>query len=306
MNEGMHLNPGASGTAGRCLLLTGARRTGTSLMANLLYSTREVELSFEPPALRALFPLLGALPAEHWRYLFDAYLFEEFLVGALAGRKLNFNRNDDSSVYAALDASEVDSRLAVGHRQADLAPRAMAQFPAVKLPDMNCYLSSFRQVAPDHTAIVMLRNPNSLIQSLLRMGWFDDKRLSGVSADWPHRQVGDVPAPHWVEDDFLDQWATGSPLERSSYYYCRMYESVLSEDSLHFVSFDDFIINPEAHFAKLIDVLGLHAGLRTQALLDNIHDPDTKYATQIDGLSKAWRDRSEAAYESCLDKALIG
>lgn len=302
----MFLNPGAAETAGRCLLLAGARRTGTSLMANLLYSTEPVELSFEPPALRALFPLLGQIPDAQWRYLFDAYLFEDFLVGALAGRRLNFNRNDDSSVYSALDGAEIDRRLAKGHRQVELVPAATNRWATFKLPDVNPYLADFRRVAPDHTVLVMLRNPNSILHSLLRMEWLTDQRLGGVSADWPHRRIHPVPAPHWIEDAYLDDWTGWSPLDRCCYYYCRMYEPVVEIPDVHVISFDAFVADAERQFTSLIDGLGLVPGARTRALLDSIHNPDRKYTTPVEGIPTVWRTRIADAHQACLEKSRIG
>ncbi len=187
VSSALHLNPGASETAECSIILTGARRTGTSLLANLLYSTRETELAFEPPALRTLFPLIDQISDAQWYYMFSALVFEDFMVPALAGRRLNLNCNDDSNAYAALGEEEVAQRLSKSHRQIELAPAAAAKRAAFKLPDMIPYLAGFRRIVPNHTAIAMLRNPTSVIHSLLRMEWLTDERLSGISADWPHR-----------------------------------------------------------------------------------------------------------------------
>jgi hypothetical protein len=275
-------------------------------MANLLYSTQQVELSFEPPALRALFPLLDIIDDAHWRYLFDANTFEAFLVNALAGRNLNFNKHDESCVYLALDNAEVAARLAKGHRQIELAPLAQKRQVAVKLPDMNCYLNAFRRVAPDHSAVVMLRRPISILQSLVRMEWFTDARLSGISADWPHRKTKSSLAPHWVENQYFDAWVTWSPLERCCYYYCRMYDEVSTIDGIHLVSFEAFVANPISQFAKLVDTLGIGAGSQTSELLDGIYNPDKKYSLEIDGVSTNWWERMNAVHDDCLSRALIG
>ena len=47
--------------------------------------------------------------------LCDTYLFEDFLMEVVAGRRLNLNRNDDSCVFVAKPKQEVSRRLERSH-----------------------------------------------------------------------------------------------------------------------------------------------------------------------------------------------
>ena len=64
-----------------------------------------------PPMLFTLFSLMEKLNREEWCLLYETYLYEEFMLGALAGRAINCNKSDDSSIYRVKNPQEIEDRL---------------------------------------------------------------------------------------------------------------------------------------------------------------------------------------------------
>ena len=73
----------------KAVLISGSARSGTTILAKILHSFKNVELAFEPPVLYSLFALLPELEEKQWRLLYETHLYEEFFRDALSGRAIN-------------------------------------------------------------------------------------------------------------------------------------------------------------------------------------------------------------------------
>ncbi len=107
----LELDPATKAVIESAVVITGGGRSGTTILGKLIHTFRNVEYAFEPPMLVALFALLDQLPEPTWKFLYEAYLAEEFLSNALAGRTINTNRVDDSSIHAVKSEVEIEERL---------------------------------------------------------------------------------------------------------------------------------------------------------------------------------------------------
>ena len=79
-------------------------------------SLERVEYFFEPPTLFSLFALLDDLPGREARFLFDTFLHEELLIGALSGRVINLRGQDDGSILHTKPEAEI-TRCLEGYAQ---------------------------------------------------------------------------------------------------------------------------------------------------------------------------------------------
>src|SRR5262245_47930304 len=61
----------------RAIIVSGAGRTGTTMMGQLIHTLDGVEYGFEPPLLFGLLSLIERMPVEQWKLLFDLYVLEE-------------------------------------------------------------------------------------------------------------------------------------------------------------------------------------------------------------------------------------
>ena len=59
--------------------------------------------------------MIEQLESNQWKFLYETYLYEEFLIPALAGRNINCNRQDDSSIYRVKTQTEIETRLNQSH-----------------------------------------------------------------------------------------------------------------------------------------------------------------------------------------------
>ena len=58
-----------------CIVITGCARSGTTILSKIIHSFSNVELSFEPPMLFSLFPLINKLSQNDWKLLYETYLY---------------------------------------------------------------------------------------------------------------------------------------------------------------------------------------------------------------------------------------
>ena len=119
-----HLDGSISRLVGRSVVVTGTTRSGTTMMGSLIHSMRGMEYAFEPPLLVSLLPLIDQVDEGVWRLLFETYLFEDFLMEAITGRRLNLNRHDDSCVLVAKAEEDVRSRMQQMHARVGAQEKA--------------------------------------------------------------------------------------------------------------------------------------------------------------------------------------
>ena len=101
----------------KAILITGTARNGTTITGQLIHSMNNVEYAFEPPTLLSLINIIDKVEKNIWKFLYETYLYEDFLINAIAGRNINFNKNDDSSIYHAKTEEEIQARIKKNARE---------------------------------------------------------------------------------------------------------------------------------------------------------------------------------------------
>lgn len=293
----------AHAVAGRAILITGAARTGTTMMGQLIQSLDDVEYIFEPPALFSLMPLIDRIAPEDWRLMYETYLFEDVLLEALAGRRLNFNSHDDSSVYRAKAETEIHARLAKSHRRGELVERAARSAIAYKMPDMIPLVPKLFELFPETAPVIMVRRPDRVIASALAKGWFSNEALQHAPAVWPFRRHRGFAVPFWLPEGETETWLTAAELERCARYYLYMYESS-PPGFATVIDYDAFLTGPASAFGKLADRLGRLQGPKTETLLAAVTPRPAASDIAWESLAAPLRTRTETAWARWADVAL--
>lgn len=263
------LDSAATKAITNAVLVTGGARSGTTILGKLIHTYRNVEYAFEPPMLIALFSIINKVPAESWRFLYEAYLGEDFFINALAGRSINTNRSDDSSIYAVKTADEVERRLGRSWSRKEIMERLRSTVVAYKIPNIVPYIGRLLVIMPHTRVIVIRRGAVATFHSLMEKGWFKDHGVQST-AFWPFREVAGKQVPYWVRDGEESLWVELPELERCAYYYLLMSDLHTQGPQIMKMRYSELLADPIAASARLAGWLGLDEGERTRELLATI------------------------------------
>lgn len=280
---------------GRAIVLSGSARSGTTITGKILHSFTSVEYCFEPSTLFSVFALMEKIEEPAWRLLYETYLYEEFLMNALAGRNLNCNRADDSSIYRVKSAAEVEARQArsLGKSEAEVltADRTLA----FKMPDIVPFLGRLKEFYPQTRLVMMRRNAVDTFVSLRRKGWFTDETLRTRNLNWPNTFIDGLRVPFWVRPDDHEKWAAMDELHRIAYYYLLTNGGIAALDATAVVDYEALVERPREVARELADTLGLSFGPKTEEILATVAPcGGERDAAILDGLDPDVRMQVEA------------
>lgn len=292
----LHITSNAADWASRAIFLTGVARSGTSILSRVLHSLDGVELAFEPPMLFSLLPTMERMDRDTWRLLYETYLYEEFLVNAVAGRAINTNRSDDSSIHHVKDAAEIAARLDASLGKTGIEGRLDRHHLAIKMPDVIPFLPALQRLYPGMRVVCTRRDPVDTLNSLARKGWFDDAVLRPASVIWPvWREAGGV-APTWVAAQDREDWFAMGPIDRCAYYILRMHDGMTALDGAVFVTYEALLEAPRETARDLAAALGLRFGALTERVVAEVRPMRSPVdASLLDRVRPDLRARLEAS-----------
>jgi hypothetical protein len=265
-----HLDPFANEIVQSAVVITGSGRSGTTILGKLLHTYSNVEYAFEPSMLVGLFPLLDHLSEHTWKYLYEVYLAEEFLANTLAGRSINTNRYDDSSIYVVKSSEELEQRLSQSWPKREIFKKAKGKIIAYKIPDIVSSMPHLLKYYPKTRVIIMTRGAPETINSLIQKQWFDDSS-SQAATIWPFKVTNDGKRiPYWVLKQDEQLWLELSEIDRCAYYYLRMNESAHYAPQILHVRYSEFVSQPTVVADRIAQRLGLVPGEMTQSVLSTI------------------------------------
>lgn len=276
------------------ILITGSARSGTSIFGKLAGSLERVEYFFEPPTLFTLFTSLEALPEAQARLLFDTFVYEELLIGALSGRAINLRGQDDSSIRHTKTAEEIARRMEASALKRELDTRESEI--AIKVPGFVYRLAQISQVLDLRRVCVLVREPESTMSSLLHRGWFSDDVLKAGDIAWPNRFDTVVPAPHWVPRDRLAEWDSMTEHDRAALYYITQTELAAVSAKMVVFDYQQMISQPRALLELVADRLGLAFGPCTDTLLNEVTVQDSTSRFDLKTVRKEFANRVPEVY----------
>lgn len=251
------------------VLVTGSARSGTTIVGKIIHTFRGVEYAYEPPMLFSLFALIERMNEQDWRLLYETYLYEEFMLNALAGRSINCNQSDDSSIYNVKPLEEIEARLQRSLPKAEAEILAKCHTVAYKIPDIIPYVSKLTDYYPGTRVVVTMREAVGTINSLMQKKWFNEANANS-NLIWPFRIHEGTQIPFWVREEDDDLWLGLSELDRSAYYYIRVNENVNKIAGRITVSYTQLVRDPGKTVGELAERLGLKFGAITERILQEV------------------------------------
>jgi hypothetical protein len=264
-----NISPKAKHFCSNAILITGSARSGTTLVGSLIHSMEKVEYVYEPPLLVSLLTLIENLNESHWRLLYETYLYEEFFLNSIAGRAINCNRVDDSSIFKTKTTQEIELRLCAHVTKGISQQRSIGSVIAFKITDIVYTVPKLKEYYPSLRVLVVLRDAVDTINSLLQKKWFS-RETPNSDLIWPFSMHEGVNVPYWVKVGDEVSWITMSELDRAAYYYIRVNENVADIFNRIEIKYSDLIHSPKKEVGRIAEILNLDFGDKTKEIIKRI------------------------------------
>lgn len=290
----------------KMVIIGGSARSGTTIMGKLISSLYKTEYMFEPPMLTSLLLKKDELSDQSLKELIQFYFFDNFLLDALAGRNINLNTNDDSCILHVKSEEDIKSRQEKSLTRIELEDIVSNTAFSFKLPEIVFFLGIIDKLFPENRKILMHRNPNDVINSIVKKRWFSDEFLSHnhSSQIFAIEILNNIKIPYWVKQEDKELWVESDELNRCAYYYKRVSEEILNNaNNSVIIDYDEFIKKPNEMFKNVVKLVGLEFGEKTQTILntvkfqkkqrdDYLDDMDSKLLMEIKELDQDLRKLS--------------
>ncbi len=273
------------------IVLSGSARSGTTITGKILHSFHNVEYLYEPPIIFTLLALRNKIGEDEFKAIYGSYLYDEFLVNSIAGRAINCNIHDDSSIYNVKSKEEVSSRLRKKNTKIGNESIESTYQIAYKANSIIPFIPFIQKIYPSTKVIITLRGPIGVINSILRKEWFS-KKNNAMNFSIPFRQKKGVNIPFWVKKHHDDVWIELSEIDRAAYYYIQAYDGIENFSQYNFIRYTELISNPINIVENLADSLNLDFGAKTKSIISTIKPTDfDRDIAIISKISQEFRNR---------------
>ena len=276
-------HPSVEHVAGSSIIVTGCGRSGTTIIGKIMATAKYCEYFFEPESLVGLFATSRLLTDECYRALYTSILVEHLCTNSLAGRSLNTNIHDDSSVIGIKESQEINRRLSRSWRRDDLLGALMKYKAAFKLPSITPFLHRHLDTFQDTSIIIVSRDPESVYRSTKSKGWFSGKgdRIGGPFMSMQTSASVDY-IPYWVKVDDHDTWKRSTEIERFHYYYKLVYSSALELcDKVTIVDYGKLLSDPAQVINSMFTILGLAPSATTYQNISQVSERSPKDVIEL-------------------------
>ena len=249
----------------RSILVTGAPRSGTTLLGNLLHSCDGVEYCFEPKTVLPLLALIDTVPESAWRVLFETALVADAMMERVAGRTMNFNTFDETYFGRAKVMSDEDARLSHSWSAAESQVACERRTLVWKSPEAGIWTRDLQRLYPGMRVVCIWRAEEEVVKSMIARGWFVGRKEArwfhqeGDQPFWWHRRRGIGLNKFWIDLDEEEKAST-------------LWFSVLDgmREAVCLVIYRELCLSPHRVFSALCAFLGLKYGPRTEGLLSTL------------------------------------
>lgn len=252
------------------IFVSGSARSGTTIIGKLISTLSNVEYFYEPSMP---VPIMLNNGIKNSKKLLEIYLVENLLIESLTGRNFNFNENDDSCIFNSKSKKEIDEVISKTYLRKELEDKYLKTVFSMKIPDLIFFLRDLRFLYPNTNYVLMHRNPNDVINSLKRKGWFSSKNLQKINLTpkYPKKIIDNIKIPFWVKQEDEDFWLITDEINRCAYYYKRISEEALENaGSSIIINYEEFIEKPNEIFGDVVKLLGLKFGEKTEETLSTV------------------------------------
>jgi len=245
------------------LVITGAPRSGTSLLGKLVSSLEGIEYHYEPPMVWVLSALLSmkALSPEAASVLLQLHLHEDLLLESAHGRKANLRPGDESLVLNSMPWAELHARWH-NIRNRDDAIRYILEKKlrlAFKTPSVLDAIPFLRSALPESKFLIIMRDGRDVVRSILKKRWLSEEGLENNY--WPYKVVDGFKVPHLVEDEKAGEWSRMNEMTRACYLWRRDAEFAIQTraaglgNRLHIVTYEALRRDPATAMGEVANFL---------------------------------------------------
>lgn len=263
------ISPKAKEVVSKMFIVSGSARSGTTILGKLISSAKEIEYGYEPPTVISLISLITEINECHWKMLFETYCYEDLMLGAIAGRNLNFNSNDDSFILNSKQREVIDFRLKTPFTKHQLEHEAVKACLCIKIPDIVPFIPKLQKYYPDIRVIIIIRKANDVLNSVIKKRWYDDVSTNFPDLIWPYRIYKNCKIPFWTEMKDADWWCQASHIERVAYYYLRIMKGLDDIKNRYLINYHELVKQPYIVVRNLFENLSLTSTDKTAEIVSN-------------------------------------
>ena len=191
----------------RVIIITGAGRSGTTILGKIIGSMEPAYYLFEPSIMKF------CRDTETLR----ATIFEDYWLLQVQGRNLNLNNEDDSYIgnYGSVTGFTI---------RHDAIEECHFSKLVIKLSEYQPKFDSAREVFPGCKFVHIVRNGNDVVDSMCQRGWYTDEYMRTGFLDW----VVDG-APWFINPQSQRLWSKWNPETRAACVWRRSTEIGFNE-----------------------------------------------------------------------------
>jgi len=254
------------------IIISGLPRSGSTLLGNLIGSGNKVEYFFEPPLISPLLSLIDELSSDSFKMIYDYYIKNELILSSIAGRRLNFNTNDDSHIYRYKTKDEINVRLNKSWRASELNQLLDQYSIAFKTPGISNNLLKLQSYYPNWKMVIIFRKYEDILKSIIVKGWFDDTNPNIITT---YKLFGESRVPNSIPNLWEIRWKNLSVEERAMIYINEQFSSLRTIDNYIRVDYEKLVNDPNTHLNILFNELGVSQTNKTEDLIASIYQkPD--------------------------------
>ena len=255
----------------RAIVVTGLARSGTTLVGKLIHSAHNVEYAFEPSTLRVLFACIRQMDKKIWKMLYATYLYEEIGLNGLAGRSINTNTHDDSSIYRSKDPKTVERRLSKSWRRTELASMMRDATLSFKLPNLIEFVPDLLGLFPETRIVYVHRDLLSVVAFTVRKRWFSDESLRAGFLTPNYSVAGtDLRVPFYIPEELSKPFVAADEVSRVVAAWAVTARSAAQVSEAIWVDYARLVEEPNSAIRSLLEQLDLKGTDRTDTIQHSI------------------------------------
>ena len=249
------------------IILFSSARSGSTLLGKIMGSTKNSEYCHEPKFLSYIIANIDNYKKVEFKNLFNCYVYEDFLTQSLAGRNINTNKNDDSSIYNFKDTNIIKKRLIKTNPKILTIKQSKNSIPIIKILHASMNIEKFIKIKKDIRVVRLIRNPHDLIASLLKKRWLSNYNLKNLYNEFSLKEINNIKVPYWYKGSSIS-WYEMKEIDRCFYYYLNL-NAYNPNKKILLIDYDDFI-KSKAKREKFFHYLNLKKTSKTESILKSL------------------------------------
>jgi len=297
MNNNLINDPIFSKLIKNTFFITGAARSGTSILGKIIGSMKNVEYVYEPPFLSNLIPLFQNKIDPTQNYLFESYFYEDIIVNSISGRYMNFKSNEESYILNSKSQHEIKKRLSADVNKEKILSNLKNYHFAFKLPHVVHKVNTLNSIYPNMKNLIIYRSSKDVIQSLMNKKWFTNKNILNI---YPKIKFKDKEYPFWLSPEFFNLWFDIDESDRCGIYFYEMYKNLKNIDKKKslLINYKLLVTKTNEEINKITTFTGLKKTSITKKIISELKLPksysnkiikmDTKIIKLLDNLDNIY------------------